>query len=159
MSKYEYSISVVNLITAILFIAVVVFIVFYKLFAVEAQVKALEVSQQAGKWNRLSVTYAIENEKLGSFKEIGYVPFGKVASDGESSQSKYFNYSSDLANGKGRFLAVNRVKLDNCSKYEGEWFAYMNPEQIVGNAVPEPPISKCAILTPDFELLKSGAFY
>jgi len=160
MEKYEsyYSISIVNLVIAIVFIGAIAFIVFYKLFAVDAQIKAVEVNQQAGKWNKLSVAYAIAYERLGSFKEIGYIPYGKVDKDGESSKSKYFNYSSDLINGKGRFLAINRVKLDKCLKYEGEWLAYGNPEQVVGNAVVEPPIPKCAVLTPDFELLKAGAF-
>jgi len=156
--SYCYTISLSNFLTAIAFIAVLAFIVFYKLFSVDAQVKAVEVSQEAGKWNRLSVTYALYCEQLGSFKEIGYVPIGKVDKDGEGSKSKYFKYSSDLINGKGRFLAVNRVSLDKCLKYEGVWFAYMNPEQIVGNAVPELPLRKCAILTPEFELFKVRLF-
>ena len=158
MKKYEayYSISIVNLVIAIVLIAALGFIVFYKIFAVDAQIKAIEVSQQAGKWNKLLVAYAISNEKLGSFKEIGYIPYGNVESDGESSKSKYFSYNSDLENGKGRFFATNRVKLDKCLKYEGQWLAYGNPEQVVGNAVVELPVPKCAILTPDFELLKAG---
>jgi len=160
MNKYDpyYSISIVNLVIAIVFIAAVAFIVFYKIFAVDAQIKAVEVNQQASKWNKLQVAYAITNEKLGSFSEIGYVPYGNVESDGESSKSKYFNYNSDLINGKGRFLAVNRVKLDKCKKYEGQWLAYGNPEQVAGNAVVELPIPKCAILTPDFELLREKIF-
>jgi len=153
-----YSISLSHFLIAIALIATLAFIVFYKLFSVDAKVKAVEVSQEAGKWNRLSVAYAIFYEQLGSFKEIEYVPIGKVDADGEGSQSKYFKYSSDLKNGKGRFLAVNRVSLDKCFKYEGQWFAYMNPEQIVGNAVPELPLRKCAVLTPDFELFRVRPF-
>jgi hypothetical protein len=145
----------VNLVIAIVLITALSFIVFNKLFAVDAQVKAGEVSLQAGKWNKLLLTYAMEYEKLGSFEEIGYVPYGKIASDGESSKSKVFNYSSDLKNGKGRFLAINRVSLDNCLRYEGYWLAYGNPEQMVGNAVVELPVSRCAILTPYFELLRN----
>jgi len=156
--SYYYSISLSSLLIAIALIAALAFIVFYKLFSVDVHVKAAEVSQEAGKWNRLSVTYALTYEKLGSFKEIGYVPIGKVDKDEEGSESKYFKYSSDLANGTGRFLAVNKVNLDNCRKYEGEWFAYMNPEQIIGNAVPELPIRKCAVLTPEFELFKVRIF-
>ena len=144
-----------NLVVAIVLITALAFIVFYKLFAVDAQVKAVEVSLQAGKWNRLLVAHALEYEKLGSFKEIGYIPYGKVATDGESSKSRVFNYSSDLENGKGRFLAINRVSLDSCLRYEGYWLAYGNPEQVVGNAVVELPVSRCAILTPYFELLRN----
>jgi len=59
-----------------------------------------------------------------------------------------------LTRGKGRFLAINRVSLDKCGKGEGAWFAYGNPEQIVGNAVVEPPVARCAALTPHFELLR-----
>jgi len=139
---------------AIVFICALVFIVVHKLFAVDARIRAAEVVEQAGKWNKLLVAYAIENEELGSFTEIGYVPPGKVAKDGESSKSDAFKYSSDQDHGKGRFLAINRVSLDKCGKYEGEWFAYGNQEQIVGNAVAEPPVARCAGLTPDFELLR-----
>ena len=153
--KSSLSITVVNLVVAIVLITALAFIVFYKLFAADAQVKAVEVSMQAGKWNRLQVAYAMEYEELGSFTEIGYIPVGKVAADGESSKSQVFSYSSDLENGKGRFLAINRVSLDNCLRYEGYWLAYGNPEQVVGNAVVELPVSRCAILTPYFELLRN----
>jgi len=153
--KTDLGVTIVNLVVAIVLVTALAFIVFYKLFAVDAQVKAVEVSLQAGKWNRLLVAHAMEYEKLGSFKEIGYVPNGKVAADGESSKSGVFNYSSDAKNGEGRFLAINRVSLNNCLRYEGYWLAYGNPEQMVGNAVVELPIRRCAILTPYFELLRS----
>jgi hypothetical protein len=155
MSRELWSgITVVNFVIAVVLITATGFVVFYKLFAISAHVKAAEVNPQAGRWNKMHLTYALETEKLGSFKEIGYIPYGDVAKDGESSQSSYFNYSSDLLNGKGRFLAVNRVRLEACKKYDGQWFAYINPEQMIGNAVAEAPISRCAVLTPDFELLR-----
>jgi hypothetical protein len=143
-----------NMVIAIALITATGFVAFYKLFAVSAQVKAVEVNQQTAKWNKMHLAYALETEKLGAFKDIGFVPYGDVAKDGESSKSSYFNYSSDLLNGKGRFLAVNSVRLDACKKHDGQWFAYINPEQIIGNAVAEAPIQRCAILTPDYELLR-----
>ncbi len=152
--KSNMGITVVNLVIAVVLITALAFIVFYKLFAVDAKIKASEVNPQAGQWNKLLVSYAMEREELGTFKEIGYVPYGKVAPDGESSKSQVFNYSSDFLNGKGRFLAVNRISLNDCSRYEGLWLAYGNPEQIVGNAVAELPVLRCAILTPNFELLR-----
>ncbi|MCL2260194.1 MAG: hypothetical protein FWC15_02440 [Fibromonadales bacterium] len=154
MNRSNTGITIVNLSVAIVLMGALVFIVIHKLFAVDAKVRAVEVLEQAGQWNKLLVAYAIENEELGSFTEIGYVPIGKVAKDGESSKSDVFEYNSDLANGKGRFLAINRVSLNECRKRKGEWFAYGNPEQIVGNAVAEAPIAKCAVLTPYFELLR-----
>ncbi|MDR0518168.1 MAG: hypothetical protein LBH25_14115 [Fibromonadaceae bacterium] len=147
-------ITVVNLAVAIVFIFATLFVIFYKIFAVSAHLKAMEVNLQVGRWNKMHLIYALETEKLGSFKDIGFIPQGEVAKDGEASKGPYFNYSSDLLNGKGRFLAVNRVGLDACKKYDGQWFAYINPEQIIGNAVAEAPIKRCAELTPDFELLR-----
>jgi len=154
MNRSNAGITIVNLSVAIVLMGALAFIVFYKLFDLDAKVKATEVLQQSWQWNKLLVAYAIENEELGSFKEIGYVPPGKVAADGESSKSHFFKYSSDLEGGKGRFLAINRVRLNECRKNEGEWFAYGNPEQIVGNAVVEAPVARCAVLTPYFELLR-----
>ncbi len=154
ITKYNWGITVVNFVIAIVLITALAFVVFYKLFAVDAHVKAAEVNLQVGKWNKLQVTYAMAYENLGSFRDIGYIPYGKIASDGESSKSRVFSYSSDLRNGKGRFLAVNRVSLNDCLRYEGYWLAYGNPEQIIGNAVVELPVARCAELTPDFELLK-----
>jgi hypothetical protein len=155
MSRFStYGVTVVNFIIAVVLILAFAFVIFYKLFALSAQVKALEVNPQAGRWNRLLVAYAIETETLGSFKEIGFVPYGKLAEDGESSKSSTFSYSSDLENGKGRFLAINIIGLDNCKKKEGHWFAYGNIEQFAGNAVAEPPIKRCAVLTPNFELFR-----
>jgi hypothetical protein len=151
---FTAGITVVNLVIAIVLLTAFGFIAYYKLFAVSSLIKATEVSQQAGKWNKMHLAYALENESLGSFKDIGYVPAGEVTKDGEAGRSPTFNYSSDLINGKGRFLAVNRVSLDDCKKYKGQWLAYINPEQIIGNAVSELPIGKCAILTPNFELLR-----
>ena len=51
-------------------------------------------------------------------------------------------------------MAENKVHLDDCKRYDGQWFAYINPEQMIGNAVAEAPISRCAVLTPDYELLR-----
>jgi hypothetical protein len=156
MEKYHIpGIPVSNLVIAIVLLSILAFVVFNKIFATDAKIRAMEVSQQAGQWNKLQVTYAIHNEKLGNFTEIGYVPPGKLAPDGESSRSKTFSYSSDLDNGIGRFLAINIVTLEKCKKNKGQWFAYGNPEQFVGNAVAEVPMrSECAVLTPDFELLR-----
>jgi len=150
----KFGITLVNLIIAIVFIAIAAFVVFHKLFALSGQVRAMEVEPQAGKWNKMHLAYALEYEKLGSFRDIGYVPHGEVMKEGEASRSSTFSYSSDLINGKGRFLAVNRKTLDACKKYDGQWFAYINPEQMIGNAVAEAPIKRCAVLTPNFELLR-----
>ncbi|MCL2207196.1 MAG: hypothetical protein FWB90_03765 [Fibromonadales bacterium] len=154
MNRSNTSITIANLSVAVVLVGALAFIVVYKLFAVDAKVKASEVILQAGQWNKLLVAHAIENEDLGSFAEIGYVPPGKLSEGGENSKSRYFKYSSDLDNGKGRFLAVNTVSFNECRKYEGKWFAYGNPEQIVGNAVAEAPVARCATLTPFFELLR-----
>jgi hypothetical protein len=156
MEKYHTpGIPVTNLVVAIVLISIFAFIVFNKASATDAKVRAVEVSQQAGQWNKLQVAYAIHNEKLGSFTQIGYVPPGTLAKDGESSKSRSFSYSSDLETGIGRFLAINIVSLEKCKKHKGRWGAYGNPDQIMGNAVAIPPeVPECAALTPDFELLK-----
>ena len=150
----KFGVTIVNLIIALAFLFAGGFVLFHKLFAISADVKALEVEREAGKWNKMHLAYALENEKLGSFKEIGYVPFGEILKDGEASKSKIFSYSSDLINGRGRFLAINRVTLAQCRRHDGQWFAYINPEQIIGNAVAESPVERCAVLLPNFELLR-----
>jgi hypothetical protein len=155
MSKnFTAGITVVNLVIAIVLLTAFGFVAYYKLFAISSLVRATEVSQQVGKWNKAHLAYALETEKLGSFKDIGFVPTGEATKDGEAGRSSTFNYSSDLINGRGRFLAINRVSLDDCKKYKGQWLAYINPEQLMGNAVAELPIERCAILTPNFELLR-----
>jgi len=147
-------ITIVNVIIALAFLFAAGFVLFHKLFAVSTNVKVLEVEQEASKWNKMHLAYALEYEKLGSFNEIGFVPFGEILKEGEASKSKTFSYSSDLMNGRGRFLAINRINLDRCRKHDGQWFAYINPEQMIGNAVAESPVERCAVLLPNFELLR-----
>ncbi|GHV16274.1 hypothetical protein AGMMS49938_16130 [Fibrobacterales bacterium] len=153
MKHCKSGITVVNLVITIVVLAVAAFVILMKIFSVGAQVRAVEVEQQVRTWNKLQVAFALNNERLGSFKDIAYVPPGKLRDEGEASKGSSFNYSSDLLNGKGRFLAINNTKMEKCRKYEGTWLAYANPENIMGNAVIELPIQKCAVLTPKFDVI------
>jgi hypothetical protein len=148
----NHGMTLVHLLLFLLVAFAAILYLYSKTSSANAKLKVLEVEAEVGKWNKAQIAYALDVGQLGSFTEIGYRPPGVLAPDGESSRSKAFLYSSDSDIAKGRWRALNSVRLGSCSRGEGVWAAFANPEAILANAHLEDPVPDCMKYTPGFKL-------
>lgn len=102
---------------------------------------------------KLQEAYASEQDKIGSWTEIGYKsPAGKS----ESASTTNFTYAPGAAN--GTWTATSIVGLNDCAK-GGVWSITAAYASTTGNVTSTPAISGtgCEKLTPNFKKIGNGA--
>jgi len=142
--KLKRAFTLIELMVVIVIIGILAAIAVPKMFGMSAKAKAAEIGPAASTWSKLEQSYIVETANAGNFVSIGYT----------LPASTNFTYTNPTAtNATEVWQAVNtNVDLNTCLKTTGIWIA------TITTAAPTPaitmPITNCAILTPNFNLLK-----
>lgn len=97
--------TLIELMVVVVIIGILAAVAVPKLFGMIAKSKASEVGPAAGTFIKLLDVYVVENNKLGSFSEIGYV---KPGDNGATANFTYSELASSV------WQAESRVGLNNC---------------------------------------------
>ena len=148
--------TLIELMVVIVIMGILAAVAVPKLFGMIAKSKASEVGPAAGTYVKLADVYYVENNAMGTWKDIGYnAPNG---SSGSSSQSTNFTYGNSTAtattSGSATWGAFNRVALNDCGVNTGDvWTVTPTFSSTSGAVVYTAAISQsaCGVLTPNFD--------
>ena len=89
--------TLIELMVVIVIMGILAAVAVPKLFGMIAKSKASEVGPAAGTFVKLQEAYAAENNKVGTWVDIGYKGPGSNAAAGSSSTSSMFTYAGEDA--------------------------------------------------------------
>lgn len=145
--------TLIELMVVVVIIGILAAVAVPKLFGMIAKSKASEVGPAAGTYVKLQEAYASEQDKIGSWTEIGYK---SPAGSSTSGSTTNFTYAPGAAN--GTWTATSIVGLNDCAK-GGVWSITAAYASTTGNVTSTPAISGtgCEELTPNFKKIGNGA--
>ena len=142
--------TLIELMVVIVIMGILAAVAVPKLFGMIAKSKASEVGPAAGTYVKLQETYAVENNAIGSWSQIGYKdPSGSVTGGSTAS----FTYVPGTSSGVDNWSAYNKVGLNDCTiKSAAVWKMGASFAASTGNVSFAPRITdtSCGILTPNF---------
>lgn len=104
--------TLIELMVVVVIIGILAAVAVPKLFGMIAKSKASEVGPAAGTYVKLQEAYASEQDKIGTWSDIGYKsPAGKS----ESASTTNFTYAPGTA-GTDDWSATSLVGLNDCTK-------------------------------------------
>ena len=144
--------TLIELMVVIVIMGILAAVAVPKLFGMIAKSKASEVGPAAGTYVKLADVYFVENNTMGTWKDIGYnAPNG---SQGSTSSTTNFKYLGATAKKSGEFTwkAQNAVALNDCGKEVGAWTIVPTFDTTKGEVSYAAAVSGsgCSELTPNF---------
>ena len=111
---------------------------------------------------KLQESYAMENNFLGSWENIGYKsPAGNASGDGSTTNFKYTapTVEDSAKTIDAGFLASNAVALNDCKISTGSWSVKSEFDEQSGNVTATASVSGtgCEELTPSFDKISIKA--
>lgn len=143
--------TLIELMVVVVIIGILAAVAVPKLFGMIAKSKASEVGPAAGTYVKLQEAYASEQDKIGTWADIGYKsPAGKSEEDSTTN----FKYTP----GDNSWTATSLVGLNDCVK-GGTWSVTAAYAASTGNVTSTPDITgdNCETLTPNFKKIGTGA--
>lgn len=105
--------TLIELMVVVVIIGILAAVAVPKLFGMIAKSKASEVGPAAGTYVKLQEAYASEQDKIGTWKEIGYKsPAGKS----EEASTTNFKYAPGTTAETDAWSATSLVGLNDCEK-------------------------------------------
>lgn len=143
--------TLIELMVVVVIIGILAAVAVPKLFGMIAKSKASEVGPAAGTYVKLQEAYASEQDKIGSWTEIGY-----KSPAGQSVEASTTNFK--YTPGDNTWTATSIVGLNDCAK-GGTWSITAAYAASTGNVTSTPAISStdCEALTPNFKKIGTGA--
>ena len=152
--------TLIELMVVIVIMGILAAVAVPKLFGMIAKSKASEVGPAAGTYIKLQEVYASEQNKVGTWLEIGYKD--PAGSDGTTSgQTANFQYIQGETTGTDDWKAVSFVGLNDC-QVGTAWMIGSDYSSTTGNVTAKADFSAngtgCSIagLTPNFCKLTSA---
>lgn len=143
--------TLIELMVVVVIIGILAAVAVPKLFGMIAKSKASEVGPAAGTYVKLQEAYASEQDKIGTWKDIGY-----KSPAGESVEASTTNFK--YTPGDSSWTAKSIVGLNDCAK-GGKWMITAAYAASTGNVTSTPSIegTDCEALTPNFKKIGTGA--
>lgn len=148
--------TLIELMVVIVIIGILAAIAIPKLFGMTAKAKAAEVGPAAGSWSKLQAAYILETGETGHFSSIGYTAPGGSVTNSLSDSSTTINFAYIAAGStasEGHFIAVNRIKLNECPVNKIWSASYISTDANKPNNA-DVSDAKCKALTPNFGQLR-----
>lgn len=145
--------TLIELMVVVVIIGILAAVAVPKLFGMIAKSKASEVGPAAGTYVKLQEAYASEQDKIGSWTDIGYKSPAGLSTSGSTTN---FTYAPGTTAGTDDWSATSLVGLNDCSK-GSIWKVGATYASTSGNVtfVAAGPGVGCDDLTPNFN--KIGA--
>ena len=148
--------TLIELMVVIVIMGILAAVAVPKLFGMIAKSKASEVGPAAGTYIKLQDAYASESNKVGNWKNIGYVAPGATAA-GSQGTTTNFTYVGSIADdaaigsfgGGDGWTASNSVALNDCAIGAGNWNVAVAANSN-GNSLSYTATTACQELTPSF---------
>lgn len=140
--------TLIELMVVVVIIGILAAVAVPKLFGMIAKSKASEVGPAAGTYVKLQEAYASEQDKIGTWTDIGYKsPAGKS----ESASTINFAYAPGTTAGTDDWSATSLVGLNDCTK-GSVWTVGASYASTSGNVTftAAGPGTGCDDLTPNF---------
>lgn len=140
--------TLIELMVVVVIIGILAAVAVPKLFGMIAKSKASEVGPAAGTYVKLQEAYASEQDKIGTWADIGYKsPAGKS----ESASTNNFTYAPGTTAGTDDWSATSLVGLNDCTK-GSVWKVGASYASTSGNVTftAAGPGTGCDDLTPNF---------
>ena len=141
--------TLIELMVVVVIIGILAAVAVPKLFGMIAKSKASEVGPAAGTYVKLQEAYASEQDKIGTWADIGYKsPAGKSV----SAYTTNFTYAPGTTAGTDDWSATSRVGLNDCTK-GSVWKVGASYASTSGNVTftAAGPGTGCDDLTPNFD--------
>ena len=103
--------TLIELMVVVVIIGILAAVAVPKLFGMIAKSKASEVGPAAGTYVKLQEAYAAEQNKIGSWAEIGYKDPSGSSTGGSTTN---FTYAEGSTSGTDDWKATSRVGLNDC---------------------------------------------
>ena len=143
--------TLIELMVVIVIMGILAAVAVPKLFGMIAKSKASEVGPAAGTFVKLQETYAVENNAIGNWAQIGYKDPSGSSTGGNTASFTYAEGTSGTTT--DNWTAWNRVGLNDCTiKNAAVWKMGASFAASTGNVSFAPRITNtdCATLTPNF---------